>query len=147
MSNGSTATVPLDLPTRPGEPTLVHGESEVVLSASVYDVPQSATIEWNGSERVVLITFKYVDNEKAIERRLNDLTLYTGKNSDKLIAVSLKVTTPDNKNIAEELARGVDRQIAGTTRDNQRLNYKIVRDILYRLGPVVGQVVRVPPAR
>jgi hypothetical protein len=140
-----TETVVLDLPVRPGKPVFGQGGTEVVLSPSVYDVPQSATIEWNGSERVVRVTFGYVDNETANERRINDLTLYTGKNSEKVIALSLKVGGANQK-VADELAQGIDRQIAHATRDNQRLNYAIVRDVLLQiLAPLITKAVRLAP--
>ena len=106
----------------------MHGNEPVVLSLSAYDVPMSMTMD--KSEGGYELRFEYADHEPAIDHVVdNDLTVQLGKHSGKVLGFYVRPTkTP--KDIKVRIVEGVEQELAGTLRDNQRLNYQLVKEVV-----------------
>ncbi len=77
------------------------------------------------------LTFHYIDNEKAIERKRNDTTsIFVGENSGKLMGFLIKYGKKNPKKIAIEINEVVDKEIPNLKRENQRLNYGLIKELV-----------------
>lgn len=129
----ATRTVRLKLKGLLKEPviTIAHGKVHVALSPSTFDVPVALTAELDKQARTLHVTLSYVDDEKADERQVDDfLALLVGKKSGKLIGFRLKSVGQEPQDIKLRIIKGVEQQMGRATRDNQRLNYNLVKDVV-----------------
>lgn len=132
----TTTTYPLDpaeLATG-GESVMAHGDIRVALSLSAYDVPRTVTVsrDQQGSWR---IGFEYIDNEGGDGRRIgNDVDLYVGRKSGKILAIETKFHAPPASNqVPTLIADALRSEVPKVQRDNQRLNYRLVERIVETL--------------
>jgi len=101
----------------------------VILSLSAFDVPRSVSVERDSARHTLRLTFQYVDNEEAVAETVNpDLIVWLGKNSKKVLALEVKGAPA--LDIQVRIVHGVDEQLRRATKDNQRLNYKLIRNVV-----------------
>ena len=114
--------------------TFTRGDSNVLVSLSSYDVPQSLTFRPQ-HQGLIQVRFDYPDQEQDDAKKLNEcVTLILGKNSGKVLGFDLH-TTPSYRahDLALQVMRGVEEEEKRPgLRDNQRLNYRLI-------GRVVGE--------
>ena len=120
--------------------TLTTGGVPVILSLSPFDVPRSVTVDRDASR--LRLTFQYVDNEEpVIETVRPDFIVSLGKNSRKVLAVEIKGTAGSAWDIRVRIVEGVDAQLRRATKDNQRLNYRAIRNVVQskKLEPLLAR--------
>ena len=112
---------------------MAHGNVPVVLSLSSFDVPRAINVERN-DPTLLRITFQYVDYEARVDRSVGpDLIVWLGKDSGKVLGFELKrVPHQKPRDVIVRIVHGVDEQLRRATRDNQRLNYALIKRVLER---------------
>jgi hypothetical protein len=127
--SGQTISVDLDAisgSTGP-QPAESHGVN-LIISASAFDVPRSVKIEI-GPECMTL-TFEYLDHEDEEEVVVDpNLIFAVGKNSGKLLKISAK---GDGLQHIPRILGGIEKARGSAKRDNQKLNYGIIKELLAR---------------
>ena len=113
----------------------VHGDAVVSLSPSGYDVPRSVSVLRDPSGNL-LITFDYVDQEKPDKRQVDDASvILVGEHSGKVLGFVMRDAPED---ITQRIVTSVDWQLARASKDNQRLNYQLIRNVvLTKLGSLL----------
>ena len=107
------------------------GDVKVSISLSVFDIPTSLTVKTDEERGKMEIAFNYIDNEKAIERKRNDtISIFVGENSGKLMGFLINYGDKNPKKIAIEINEVVDNEITNLTRENQRLNYGLIKELV-----------------
>ena len=112
----------------------------LVVSPSPYDVPQFLTATLDEQTHTLLIAFGYPDEEDVSEQSVDSsLTVLKGKNSGKLLGFLIKGAPHAASEVTVRLVAGVEKQLEQATRDNQRLNYQIIKKVVSnRLGDVLA---------
>lgn len=114
----------------------------VRLSLSTFDVPRSVTID-DVAGGGLLIRFQYIDNEQATEHKTDEsLTTLVGKNSGKVLGFILGLTAIPAQQIPQRLAYVVDRELANATKDNQKLNYSLIRALVTEKALLGDEIVK-----
>ena len=114
----------------------------VRLSLSTLDVPRSLTITKEQGD-FLRITFKYVDDEQATEHRVDEsLTTFVGKNSGKVLGILLALSFANVQQVLQRLRKELDRELEGATKDNQRLNYKLIKNLLTEEPQITEEIAR-----
>ena len=123
-------TVPNEVPGRPG----------LFVSLSAYDVPRSLSAEMDKATKTLRVVFHYLDNEDDDKKKIDDnLTFVVGKHSGKLLAIELRNVAHPIPDITLQFSKGVAQQLERATRDNQRLNYRLIEKVLDRnLAPLLS---------
>lgn len=115
----------------------------VVLSLSTYDIPRSLAVGRDPSTRRWQIRFDYPDQEPPVDHLVDEeLTVQVGKHSGKVLGftVSAQITKP--REITVRIVQGVDHELARAQRDNQRLNYELIKRVVNtRVEPLLEQAV------
>lgn len=107
------------------------GGVEVSISLSVFDIPKSLTVNTDEEPGKMRIAFNYIDNEKAIEQKGNDkISFFVGENSGKLMGFLINYGDQSPKRIAIEINEFVDNEITNLKRENQRLNYGLIKELV-----------------
>jgi hypothetical protein len=131
MGRGAMETIQLDPRdvVAESETAMTTGGVPVILSLSAFDVPRSVRVERGPSQHAFRLTFQYVDNEEAVVETVNpDLIVSLGKNSKKVLALEVKGQSAWD--IRLRIVEGVGEQLLRATRDNQRLNYKAIQNVI-----------------
>src|SRR5437016_6208429 len=134
-----TQTIGLDLDTlieiSPSEPYGGLGD----VTPSGFDMPETVSTSANASGEVEMI-FEYSDEEPASPQEImgaaadGPLTLVRGKHSGKILRLRVP-PGPDHTPVAPEvLADRLNRLAADLKRVNQRLNFRLIANILHRFG-------------
>jgi uncharacterized protein YuzE len=83
------------------------------------------------STGVFHIFFKYLDQEEAIPKKLDDeITLKVGKNSGKILGLEIQVHKRGVHQIALQIKKAVQSEIPNLRKFNQRANYEVVSSVL-----------------
>ena len=107
------------------------GGVEISISLSVFDIPKSLTVNTDEEPGKMRIAFNYIDNEKAIEQKGNDkISFFVGENSGKLMGFLINYGDQSPKRIAIEINEFVDNEITNLKRENQRLNYGLIKELV-----------------
>jgi hypothetical protein len=111
----------------------------VVLSLSAYDIPVSLRVDESrdGGDKIS-ITFTYLDAEPPRAIAVDDhLTVMVGASSGKVLG--FRVAAADNPHdIIVRIVAGVEQQLRHTTRDIQKLNYKMIQGVVFsKLEPLL----------
>ena len=112
--------------------TTVRGDVPIVISLSAYDIPTAITIDHDERTGRLKISFQYVTKDEPDERRVDDhLSVIMGARSGKVLGFSV-----DPKYRARDLSvrivEGVEEQMKSATRQNQILNYRLIKRIIER---------------
>jgi hypothetical protein len=123
---------------KPEAEETVEGKIPVVLSLCAYDIPHSVSVRREEPHGPIEIRFEYPDKEEDDIRRVdNSLAVILGKHSGKVLGFTVTGLRP--KDITVRVVQGVDAQIRQATRDNQRLNYKVIRRVVTdKLEPLLA---------
>jgi hypothetical protein len=130
----STETVDLEFKNRIRERLVDHADVFVSVSPSENDIPQAATVVREPTR--IFISFKYIDKEESKQNQIDKyLTLWAGKNSEKVLGLELKLDPQQiqwgyPEGTKQRLARGMESCLAHATRDNQRMNYQLVLEVI-----------------
>ena len=107
------------------------GGVEISISLSVFDIPKSLTVNTDEEQGKMKITFNYIDNEKAIEQKRNDkINIFVGENSGKLMGFLINYGGKNPKRIAIEINEFVENELTNLKRENQRLNYGLIKELV-----------------
>lgn len=129
----NSQTVQLDPNELSPEPiaTKTSGSELVYISPSAYDVPSAITIDLEKTSETLALNFRYFDKEEPEDRKIDErLTLRVGKNSGKLIGIVLNVNEDQLPEAETAILHGIDMLQNQAKRDNQKLNYRLVRSVL-----------------
>jgi hypothetical protein len=129
------------LPNVEGARVIVHGRhGEMVVSSSAYDVPRYVDVKVSDSENRLWITFGYIDSEEAERRDLDpNFTVLVGVNSGKLLGLEARNLSRSTGEVVISLVKAVDQQLEHATRDNQKLNYGMIRNVVKdRVAPLLA---------
>ena len=107
------------------------GGAKVSISLSVFDIPKSLTVNTDEEQEKMKLTFRYIDNEKAIERKRNDTTsIFVGEHSGKLMGLLIHYGDKNPRQIPIEIHDFVEKEIPNLKRENQRLNYGLIKELV-----------------
>ena len=128
---------PHDLMPESEQTEQVDNKTPVVLSLSAYDLPQAVTVK--REEGRIEIRFQYPDNEQDdVVIVGSDLSVILGKNSRKVLGFTVSGGR-EPKEVTVRVVQGVDAQIRLAQRDNQRMNYRVIRRVMAdRLEPLLA---------
>jgi len=133
------------LPDIVGARLIVQGKhGEMVISSSAYDVPKFMDVQVNRVTHTLRLDFGYLDQEASRPQRLDeDFTVYIGVNSGKLLAMEARNLSKNSGEIVVGLTNSVERQLEHATRDNQKINYAMIKDVVQnqlrnRLSPLLA---------
>lgn len=136
----STKPILIDASKLSTGPVLTRSRGVVLyMSPSTYDVPQSVTIAADRGE--VVLAFQYLDREEEHELHIDEkLIFHVGRNSGKVLRILAK-NTDGPREAAAHIVSGIDAQLDYLRRDNQKMNYAIIRDLLtHQLQPALAGV-------
>jgi hypothetical protein len=112
-----------------GETMMTTAGVPVILSLSAFDVPRSVSVERDEARHVLRLTFQYIDHEEPVSEVVSpDLTVSLGKNSKKVLALEVKGGSAYE--IRVRIVEGVEAQLRRAKKDNQRLNYKAIWNVV-----------------
>ena len=119
------------LPEIQGTRMVVHGiQGDTTVSASAYDVPRFMEVKLDHATRVLRIEFGYPDREDSTPHEVQKgFSVLVGVNSGKLLGFVVKEFQKPGE-VTVGLIRVVDQQLQRATRENQRLNYQTIRDVV-----------------
>jgi hypothetical protein len=107
------------------------GGIPIRVSASAFDVPRSIMVERDVVRHLLKIVFQYIDQEPSVESTVGpDLVVRLGQNSKKVLAFEMKGTPERARDITFRVVDGVEAQLKNATKDNQRLNYRMIRSVI-----------------
>ena len=107
------------------------GGAKVSISLSVFDIPKSLTVNTDAEQEKMKLTFRYIDNEKAIERKRTDTTsIFVGEHSGKLMGLLIHYGDKNPRRIPMEIHEFVEKEIPKLKRENQRLNYGLIKELV-----------------
>lgn len=107
------------------------GEVEIELSLSPYDLPREVEGKLDKSTGVFHILFRYLDQEPAVARQIDDeITINVGKNSGKILGFEVQVRKGGIRQIELQTTRAVENEIPRLQRVNQKANFEVVRSVL-----------------
>jgi hypothetical protein len=125
-----TTRLPLDNLRVESLQATAHGKVPVILSLSAYDIPRAVKIERVASG-MLSITFEYLDQEEPDNRVVDpDLTVIVGKKTEKVLGFMVNPTKTQPSDVSVRIVRGVDEQLRRATRENQRMNYRVIKDVV-----------------
>lgn len=103
----------------------------VLLSLSVYDIPRSLTADWDSPTGWLHIRFDYVDQEPPVDHPVDEeLKVQLGKHSGKVLGFLVSPQLKKPREITVRIVQGVDQELLRAQRDNQRLNYQLIKRVV-----------------
>ncbi len=105
----------------------------IELSLSPYDLPREVEGRLDKATAIFHIFFRYLDQEEAVPKRLNDtITMKIGKNSGKILGFEIQVEKLGIQEIAVQITHAVQSEIPHLTKFNQKANFEVIRSVLDR---------------
>ena len=123
--------VTVDLPeaTESNSAPLEDGLKPESIRLAVYDIPLEVVYDERPDGRLK-IGFVYPDNEESVARNVDpEVSFRIGKHSGKIIGIDLAAGLDPLKRIGL-LTHRIHQSIPALTRVNQRLNYRLIGDVL-----------------
>ena len=105
-----------------------HDQS-LIVELSDYDIPREVAAS-ELPDGILQLRFLYPDQEESVIKKIDDvLSILMGKHSGKIIGLKVRVQQYKIGKIGLVIEK-IGEQIASLSKVNQRLNYKLIQDVL-----------------